>query len=50
MMIKSGLDFFHFEIPQWPSEIPVNLPGQVSPSGQIFLHLAAATLKGLVEI
>jgi hypothetical protein len=31
-----------------PSEIPANLPGQFSLSGQIFLHWAAATLKGLV--
>ena len=27
-------------------EIPANLPGQLSSSGQIFLHWAAATLKG----
>ena len=31
-----------------PSEIPANLPGQFSLSGQIFLQWAAATLKGLV--
>ena len=36
-MVKSGL------------EIPANLPGQFSLSGQIFLHWAAATLKGLGE-
>ena len=30
-------------------EIPANLPGQFSLSGQIFLHWAAATLKGLGE-
>ena len=39
---------FYFEILLAPSEIPANLPGQFSPSGQIFLHWAAATLKGLV--
>ena len=46
-MVKSGLDFFYFEIQRAPSEIPANLPGQFSLSGQIFLHWAAATLKGL---
>ena len=30
-------------------EIPANLPGKFSLSGQIFLHWTAATLKGLVE-
>ena len=39
---------FYFEILLAPLEIPANLPGQFSPSGQIFLHWAAATLKGLV--
>ena len=39
----------YFEIPWAPSEIPANLPGQISLSGQKFLHWAAATLKGLVE-
>ena len=39
----------YFEIPPWPSEIPANLPGQFSLSGQIFLHWAAATLKAIVE-
>ena len=48
-MVKSGLEFFYFEIHQAPSEIPANLPGQFSLSGQIFLHWAAATLKGLGE-
>ena len=48
-MVKSGLDFFYFEIHRAPSEIPANLPGQFSRSGQIFLHWAAATLKGLGE-
>jgi hypothetical protein len=40
---------FYFEIDQAPSEIPDNLPGQFSLFGQIFLHWAAATLKGLGE-
>ena len=35
------------EIPRWPSEIPANLPGQFSLSGQIFFHWAAATLKAI---
>ena len=48
LMIKNSLDFF-FEIHQAPSEIAANLQGQFSPSGQIFLHWAAATLKGLGE-
>ena len=39
----------YFEIPHAPSEIPANQPGQFSLSGQIFLHWAAATLKGHVE-
>ena len=44
--VKRGLEFF--EILLAPSEVPANLPGQFSLSGQIFLHWAAATLKGLV--
>jgi hypothetical protein len=39
----------YFEIDRAPSEIPAKLPGQFSHSGQIFLHWAAATLKGLGE-
>jgi hypothetical protein len=39
--------FFNFEIERAPSEIPANLPGQFSLSGQIFF--AAATLKELVQ-
>ena len=39
----------YFEIQRWPSEIPANLQGQFSLSGQIFLHWVAATLKGLGE-
>ena len=47
MIVKSGLDFFfYFEA---PLELPDNLPAQFSLSGQIFLHWAATTLKGLVE-
>ena len=49
MMVKSGLEFFYFEILRAPSEIPANLPGQFSHYWQIFLHWAAVTLKGLVE-
>jgi hypothetical protein len=49
MMMKSGLEFFYFEILLAPSEIPANLPGQFSLSWQTFLHWEAATLKGLVE-
>ena len=45
MMVKSGLDFFFFEILRAPSEIPASLPGQFSHYGQIFLLWAAATLK-----
>ena len=37
----------YFEIDRAPSEIPAKLPGQFGQSGQIFLHWAAATLKGL---
>ena len=45
-MVKSGVEFFF----QTPAEIPANLPGQFSLSGQIYLHWAAAVpLKGLVE-
>ena len=39
----------YFEIDRAPSEIPAKLPGQFGHSGQIFLHWAAATLKGLGE-
>ena len=39
----------YFEIPQDPSKMPANLSGQFSLSRQIFLHRAAATLKGLGE-
>ena len=36
MMVKSGLEFFNFEILLAPSEIPATLPSQFSRSGQIF--------------
>ena len=39
----------YFEVHRAPSEIPAKLPGQFGHSGQIFLHWAAATLKGLGE-
>ena len=48
MMVKSGLKKC-FEILSAPSEIPAKQPGQFSLSGQIFLHWAAATMKGHVE-
>ena len=47
--MKNDLEFFYFEIHRAPSEIPANLPCQFSLTGQIFLHWAAATLKGLGE-
>jgi hypothetical protein len=47
MMVKCGLVFFILKLA--PSEIHANLTGQFSLSGQIFVHWAAATLKGLVE-
>ena len=43
MMLKSGLEFI------LNSPIPAKLPGPFGHSGQIFLHWAAATLKGLGE-
>ena len=49
MMVRSGLVFILIEILLAPSELPANMPGQFSLSGQLFLHWAAATLKGLVE-
>ncbi len=49
IMVKNGLEKNYFKIPRAPSEIPPNEPGQFSPSVQIFLHWAAATLKGHME-
>ena len=48
IMGKSGLEK-NIEIPRSPSETLANQPGQFGLSGQIFLHWAAATLKGHVE-
>ena len=48
MMIKNGLESFYFKILRAPSELPANLLGQFSHYGQVFLHWAAATLKGHV--
>ena len=50
IVVKNGQDFFIIILKTYVpfSEIPANLPGQFSLSGQIFLHWAAATLKGLV--
>ena len=39
---------FYFEIHRAPSEIHANLPDQFSRSGQIFLHLSVATLRGYI--
>ena len=47
MMVKSGLEFI-LKLTE-PLQIPAKLPGQFSHCGQIFLHWAAATLKGLGE-
>ena len=44
MMVKSGLEFI-LKFTE-PSEIPAKLPGQFGHFGQMFLHWAAATLKG----
>ena len=49
MMVKTVLVFSYFDILLPPSELPATLPGQCSLSRQLFLHWAAATLKGLVE-
>jgi hypothetical protein len=45
MMVESS-QIFYFEILHTPSEIPANLPGLFSLSGQIFCNWAATTLKG----
>ena len=45
MMVKSGLKF----ILKLTEPLQRYLPGQFGHSGQIFLHWAAATLKGLGE-
>ena len=46
MMVKSGLIFFYFEIERAPLDVPAN---QFSLSGPVFLHWAAATMKGFVQ-
>ena len=45
MMVKSGLDFFYFEIHRAPSEVPVNLPSQFSLSGQQQLWRGSLNVK-----
>ena len=47
-MEKNDLDFFYFEIHRAPTEIPANLPGQFSLSGQItdFFALGSSNSKG----
>ena len=51
MMMKSGLKSFYFEVHWAASEIPANLSGQFSFSGQIVLHWPAATqFKSKVSI
>jgi hypothetical protein len=50
MMVKSSLEIFILKFSE-PLQryVPANWPGQFSLSGQIVLHWAAATLKGLAE-
>ena len=48
MMVKSGLDFFF--ILKALSEIPANLPGQFSLSGQIFFALGSSNSEGACGI
>ena len=38
MTVKSGLDFFYFEIHPAPSEIPANRPNQINLFGQTFCN------------
>ena len=45
MMVNSGLEKKYFEIQQWPSEIPANLPGQFSLPGQQQLWRPSWNLK-----
>ena len=42
----------YFEIQWWPSEIPANMPGQFSLSGQTFFALGSSNSKGhrIVEL
>ena len=46
MMVKSGPDFFNFEILLALSEIPANLLGQFSLFGQIFFALGSSNSEG----
>ena len=48
-MVKSGLEFFYFEIYRAPSEKPANLSGQFSLSGKIFCTGQQQLRKGLGE-
>ena len=43
MIVKSGLEFILKFTEPLQVEIPASLPGQFSPTGQIFWHWAAAT-------
>ena len=45
-MMKSDLDFFYFEVILVPTEIPANLPGQFSLSGQICFALGSSNSEG----
>ena len=49
MMVKSGL-VFYFQILLAPSELPTNLPGQFSLSGQFFLALGSSNSEGASRI
>jgi hypothetical protein len=48
-MVKNGLEFILKFTEPIQRYVPTKLPGQFGHSGQIFLHWAAATLKGLGE-
>ena len=45
MMVKSGLEFFYFEIHQAPSEIPANLPGSFFYTGKQQLLKGSVNFK-----
>ena len=47
-MKENGLEKIYIKT-QAPYDIPANQSGQFNLCGQIFLHWAAATLKGLVK-
>ena len=47
MMVKSGLEFFYFEIERAPLDIIANCQANSAFLGRLFaLHWPAATLKG----